>query len=179
VHPRRRDRKRSHGAWRGLWRIWSFEEWIDNPQLALTTASRTPEGSARGKGFLDNFVCDKEGLADQLEAAREPLVLDPLEPKAGMVGFFEHETHFWGELETAPVRAYRAVFCGGRRDAPDQLSGGHLGLKFRNEIIDEIEQSAQETCCGINTHITIEYNVILFGLIVNAEIVPRSKRTIR
>jgi hypothetical protein len=99
-------------------------------------------------------------LADELEAAREPLALDSFEPHGGRVGFFEHETHFRVDPEAAPGGSDGAVFCGGRGDAPDQLRGDHPGSKFRNEIVDLIEENAEETGGGINIHITMEYNVI-------------------
>ena len=66
-----------------------------------------------------------------------------------------------------------AVFCGGHRDAANKLGGDHPGSKFRNKIVDPIEQNAQEPCGRINIHITIEYNVILMCMIVNAEIFQR------
>ncbi len=113
--------------------------------MALTTASRTPDGSLRGKGFLDNLVGDEESLTNELESAREPMVLDPFEPDGGGVGFFEHKTHFRGGREAAPGGPDGAVFCGGRRDAANKLSGDHPGSKFRNKIVDLIEQNAQRT----------------------------------
>ena len=69
--------------------------WIppENWQLTLTTAPRTPDGSLRGKSFLDDLVRDAEGLTDELKPAREPLVRDPLVPHSGMVGFVEDKTH--------------------------------------------------------------------------------------
>lgn len=140
---------------------------------------RMPDCSARGKGFLDNLVCDTKGLAEEFEPAREPLVLDPIVAHSGMVVFFEDKTHFGGDWGAAPVGFYGAVFCGGRRDAPNKLGSDHPGSKFRNKIVDPIEQSAHETCCRIYIHITTEYNVILFSWIVNAEIVRRAKGTIR
>jgi hypothetical protein len=99
-------------------------------------------------------------LADEFEPAREPLVLDSLKPQAGMVGFFEHETHFGNGLEAAPGGSDCAIFCGGRRDAPNQLSGDHPGSKFRNKIVDLIEQSAHETSGRIYVHITIVHDVM-------------------
>ena len=44
------------------------------------------------------------------------------------------------------VRWTCPVFGGGDRDAPDKLRRDHSGSEFRNKIIDQIEQSAQETC---------------------------------
>ena len=82
------------------------------------------------------------------------MVLDPFEPDGGRVGFFKHETHFWDDRKAASGGSDGAVFCGGRRDAANKLGGGHPGSKFRNKIVDSIEQNAQEPCCGINIHIT-------------------------
>ena len=129
-----------------------------------------PDGSGWGKGFLNNFVCNEESLTDKLEPAREPMVLGSFEPDGGRVGFFEHETHFGDDREAASDGSDSAIFCGGRRDAANQLGGDHPGSKFRNKIVDPIEQNAQEPCGGINIHITMEYNVILFCMIVNAKI---------
>jgi hypothetical protein len=134
----------------------------DNRQLTLTTARRPPDGSGWGKGFLDNLVGDQESLTDELELAREPMMLNPFEPGGGRVGFFEHETHFRGDLEAASGGSDGAVFRGGRRDAANELGGDHPGSKFRHKIVDPIEQNAQEPCGRINIHITIGYNVILF-----------------
>ncbi len=59
-----------------------------------------------------------------------------------MVGFFEHQTHFGGDPGAAPGALDCPIFCGGSRDAPDKLSRDHSDSKFRNKIIDQIEQSA-------------------------------------
>ena len=88
------------------------------------------------------------------------MVLDPFEPDGGRVGFLEHKTHFGGGREAAPGGSYGAVFCGGRRDAANKLGGDHPGSKFRNKIVDSIEQNAQESCGGINIHITVMHDVI-------------------
>jgi hypothetical protein len=73
--------------------------WIppENWQLTLTTARRPPDGSLRGKSFLDDLVRDAEGLTDELKPARKPLVRDPLVPHSGMVGFVQHKTHSGGD----------------------------------------------------------------------------------
>jgi hypothetical protein len=94
------------------------------------------------------------------------MMLNPFEPGGGRVGFFEHETHFRGDLEAASGGSDGAVFRGGRRDAANELGGDHPGSKFRHKIVDPIEQNAQEPCGRINIHITIEYNVLLFCMIV-------------
>jgi hypothetical protein len=131
---------------------------------------RRPEGSGRRKSFLDNLVSDTKGLADELEPAREPLALEPFLPRSGMVVFFEDKTHFWGQWGTAPVGFNCAIFCGGRRDVPNQLGGDRPGSEFRNKIVNPIEQSAEEACCRMNIHITSEDNVILNSSIVNIKI---------
>jgi hypothetical protein len=103
------------------------------------------------------------------------MVFDPFEPDGGRVGFLEHKTHFGDGREAARGGSDGAVFCGGRRDAANKLSGDHPGSKFRNKIIDPIEQNAQEPCGGINIHITGEDNV-LFSAIVKVENRLRSVR---
>jgi hypothetical protein len=94
------------------------------------------------------------------------MMLDPFKPGGERVGFFEHETHFVGGWEAAPGGSDGAVFCGGRRDAANKLSGDHPGSKFRNKIVGPIEQNAQQPCGGINIHITLVYNVVYWCGIV-------------
>jgi len=77
------------------------------------------------KGFLDDLVGDIEGLTDWLEAAREALTLEPFEPGAGVVGFFQDKTHFGDARNAAPGSLNCPVFCRGRRDTPDELCGDH------------------------------------------------------
>ena len=81
--------------------------------------------SAPGKGFLDDLVGDIERLTDRLEAAREALALEAFEPGAGTVGFFQDKTHFGGDRGGAPGALNCPVFCGRRRDTPDELRGDH------------------------------------------------------
>jgi hypothetical protein len=132
----------------------------DNRQLTLATGWRPPDSSGWGESFLDNFVCDEESLTYELEPAREPMAFEPFEPDGGRVGFFEHETHFGIHPKVPPGRSDGAVFCRGRRDTVNQLSGDHSGSKFRNKIVNPIEQSAQEPCGEIDIHITVVYDVI-------------------
>jgi hypothetical protein len=83
-------------------------------------------GSALGEGFLDNLIGDIERLADRLETTSEPVALEPFEPGAGMIGFFQDKTHFGGGRGGgAPGSLNCPVFCGGHRDAPEELSRDH------------------------------------------------------
>lgn len=82
-------------------------------------------GSALGKSFLDNLVCDDDGLPDRLEPAGKPLTLHLFQPGVGLAGLFEYETHFGGSPDAASGVLGRPVFCGHDRDAPDKVHGDH------------------------------------------------------
>jgi hypothetical protein len=109
---------------------------ISRGRLANGIARERSVGSALGEGFLDDLVGDIERLADRLEPAREPFALEPFEPSAGMIDFFQDKTHFGGGQGAAPGPLNCPVFCGGPRDAADQLCRDHARSKFRNKIID-------------------------------------------
>jgi hypothetical protein len=140
---------------------------VSSPPKVITWHHRitrkTPERSARGKCFRDNFVCDEDGLAYGLKPARQSVALDSFQRGAGWVGFFEHETHF-GDEAGAPGALRRPVFCGRGRDAPDKLGSDQSGSKFRNKIIDEIEQGAQKTCGRIGLHNNVNRCYIKYWL---------------
>jgi hypothetical protein len=125
-----------------------------------------PNSSSWGEGFFDNFVGHEESLTDELEAARKSMVLDPFKPDGGRVGFFEDKTHFGVHPKAPPGGSDGAIFCGGGRDTANKLGGDHSGSKLQNEIVNPIEQSAQEPCGKINNHITIMYDVIWLEVIV-------------
>ena len=110
--------------------------------------------SAQGKGFLDDLVGDVERLTDRLETAGEAPALEAFEPSAGTVGFFQDKTHFGVKRDDAPGSLNCPVFCGGRRDTPDELCRDHARPKFRDKIIDQIEEGADETNGRICIHIT-------------------------
>jgi hypothetical protein len=120
----------------------------------------TSKGPARRKSFLDNRVCEEEGLANRLEPSSQSLTFIPFEPGGRMVGFFEHQTHFGSDLGAAPGPPSCPVFCGDGRNAPDKLRRDHSRAKFRNEIIDQIEQGAHKTYCRIHIFITMFSDVM-------------------
>jgi hypothetical protein len=102
-------------------------------QVVIISRRLLPNGIAREragrfvlvKGFLDDLVGDIERLTDWLEAARKALTLEPFEPGAGVVGFFQDKTHFGDARNAAPGPLNCPVFCGRRRDTSDELCGDH------------------------------------------------------
>jgi hypothetical protein len=114
------------------------------------------DGSALSKGFLDDLVSEIERLPDRLKAAGEALALLPFEPGAGMAGFFQDKTHFGHDRHAAPGSLNCSVFCGCRRDTPDELCCDHARPKLRDKIIDQVEQGAEETNGSICFHNNVE-----------------------
>jgi hypothetical protein len=102
-------------------------------QVVIISRRLLPNGIAREragrfvlvKGFLDDLVGDIERLADGLEAAREALSLEPFDPGVGGVGLFQDKTHFSDTRDAAPGLLNCPIFCGRRRDTPDELGGDH------------------------------------------------------
>jgi hypothetical protein len=155
---------------------------VSSPPKVITWHHRitrkTPERSARGKCLRDNFVCDEDALAYGLKPARQSVALDSFQRGAGLVGFFEHETHF-GDEAGAPGALRGSVFCGRGRDAPDKLGSDQSGSEFRNKIIDEIEQGAQKGSGRIGMHNSVNRCYIKYWLLNGKRspfAVHRSKR---
>ena len=141
--------------------------------LAVSGISReTAEVSGWGKGFLNNLVCNEQGLADRLEPTRDSLALKPFEQGARVI-FLEYQTHFRGRSDTIPGPLSRPVFCGSRRGGSDKLSGDHPRSQFGNKIIDQIEHSADEARGRIRIHITIVSRCYMIRFVCQRKSVQR------
>jgi hypothetical protein len=125
---------------------------ISGRLLANGIARERADRSVLSKGFLDDLIGQIERLSDRLKAAREALALQAFEPGARMVGFIQNKAHLGDDRDAASALLNCSVFCGCGRDTPDELCCDHARPKFRDKIIDQVEQSAEETDGRICLH---------------------------